>query len=96
MITRMGLLSQEEAQRRAEELDGWALKDGAISKEEKRDDFAGSIDLVNRIAAVAEELNHHPDLEVSWDTVTITITTHSEGGLTPSDFELAERLDALA
>ena len=44
----------------------------------------------------AEEMGHHPDLEVSWDTVTVTITTHSEGGLTANDFELAARIDGLA
>ena len=91
----MGLLSQDEAQRRAAALDGWELKNAALSKNVKCGDFAGSVELVNRIAAVAEEMNHHPDLEVSWDTVKITITTHSEGGLTASDFELAARVDAL-
>ena len=40
-------------------------------------------------------MNHHPDLEISWDTVKVTITTHSEGGLTAGDFELAARIDAL-
>ena len=43
----------------------------------------------------AEDMGHHPDVEISWDTVTVTITTHSEGGLTANDFELAARLDAL-
>ena len=92
----MGLLSQDEAQQRAEGLDGWALKDAMLTKEVKGDDFASSVRLVNRIAEVAEEMNHHPDLEISWDTVRISITTHSEGGLTASDFELAARIDALA
>ena len=44
----------------------------------------------------AEELGHHPDLEISWATVTVRISTHSEGGLTAADFELAARIDALA
>jgi 4a-hydroxytetrahydrobiopterin dehydratase len=95
MIRLMGLLSQDEASRRVAELDGWTLKDDALVKEAKCGDFAGSVELVNRIAAVAEEMNHHPDLEVSWDTVRITVTTHSEGGLTAADFELAARLDGL-
>jgi 4a-hydroxytetrahydrobiopterin dehydratase len=51
---------------------------------------------VNAITPEAEEMNHHPDLEISWKTVTVTITTHSEGGLTEGDFELAGRIDALA
>ena len=56
----------------------------------------GSVDFVNELAPVAEEMNHHPDLAISWDTVTVTITTHSEGGLTAADFELAEQIDGLA
>ena len=50
---------------------------------------------MNRVAPVAEDMNHHPDLAISWDTVTVTITTHSEGGLTENDFTLAERIDGL-
>ena len=55
-----------------------------------------SVDLVNRLAPVAEEMNHHPDLEISWNKVTVTLSTHSEGGLTENDFELAGRIDGLA
>ena len=51
---------------------------------------------VNELLPVAEEMNHHPDLAISWDTVTVTVTTHSEGGLTAADFDLAERIDGLA
>ena len=60
------------------------------------DDFAGSVEFVNRLAPVAEEMNHHPDLEISWNKVTVSITTHSEGGLTENDFELAGRISRLA
>ena len=52
------------------------------------------MDFVNRLTPEAEEMNHHPDLAISWNTVTVTITTHSEGGLTANDFELARRIDA--
>ena len=92
----MALLAQEEVDRRLAGLGGWSLRDGSIVREVECGDFAGSVDLVNRIAPVAEELSHHPDLAISWDTVTIAITTHSEGGLTASDFDLAERVDAVA
>ena len=54
------------------------------------------MDFVNRLAPVAEEMNHHPDLQVSWNKVTVSITTHSEGGLTENDFELAKSIDPLA
>ena len=59
----------------------------------KRGDFKGSVDFVNRLTPEAEEMNHHPDLAISWNKVTVTITTHSEGGLTAADFELARRID---
>ena len=64
-------------------LDGWE-RDGRRDRasEFERGDFAGSVGFVNRITPVAEEMNHHPDLAISWNKVTVTITNHSEGGLT--------------
>ena len=53
------------------------------------------MDFVNRLTPAAEEMEHHPDLEISWKTVTVTLSTHSEGGLTGADFELAGKIDAL-
>ena len=91
----MALLEENEVEGRLSELDGWARDGKAIVKEYSCGDFAGSVDLVNRIAPVAEEMNHHPDLAISWSTVSVTISTHSEGGLTAADFELAGRIDAL-
>ena len=92
----MALLSDEEIEERVGFLDGWTRDGEAITKDFKRDEFTGSVGFVNEVMPVAEELNHHPDLAISWDTVTVTISTHSEGGLTASDFELAERIDALS
>jgi 4a-hydroxytetrahydrobiopterin dehydratase len=91
----MPLLSDEEVEARLADLSGWEREGDAIRKEFKRGDFKGSVHFINRITEVAEEMNHHPDLEVSWDTVTVSITTHAEGGLTENDFELASKLDAL-
>ena len=91
----MTLLEESEVERRLSELDGWAGEGEAIVKAYSCGDFAGSVGFVNRIAPVAEEMNHHPDLAISWSTVTVTISTHSEGGLTAADFELAGRIDAL-
>ena len=51
---------------------------------------------MNRITPPAEEMNHHPDLAISWNKVTVSLSTHSQGGLTESDFELAARIDPLA
>lgn len=91
----MARLDDAEIESRLAELEGWERAGEAIRKEFKRDDFVGSVNFVSALVEPAEEMGHHPDLEISWDTVTVTITTHSEGGLTANDFELAARLDAL-
>ena len=91
----MALLNDEEIDGRLQALSGWEREGDAISKDFKGADFKESVALVNRIMPVAEAMNHHPDLAISWDTVTVTISTHSEGGLTANDFDLAARIDAL-
>jgi 4a-hydroxytetrahydrobiopterin dehydratase len=91
----MARLSDSEIDDRLGGLDGWRRSGEAIVKEFDNGDFKGSVEFVNRLTPEAEEMNHHPDLEISWKTVTVTITTHSEGGLTEGDFELASRIDAL-
>ena len=91
----MARLEAGEIEARLAKLDGWSRQGEALVREEKSENFLGSMEFVNRVAPVAEGMNHHPDLAISWDTVTVTITTHSEGGLTENDFTLAERIDAL-
>jgi 4a-hydroxytetrahydrobiopterin dehydratase len=92
----MALLSAEQVEARLAELSGWQHSDAAISKQFKCGDFVGSVKFVESLVEPAEEMGHHPDLEMSWDTVTVTISTHSEGGLTAADFELAGKVDALS
>ena len=92
----MSRLDEEEVERRLAELPEWGRAGEAITREFECGDFAGSVEFVNRLTPVAEEMNHHPDLAISWSTVTVTISTHSEGGLTAADFELARRIDGLA
>lgn len=92
----MALLGDAEIEQRLGGLSGWERSGDAIRKSFKRDDFVGSVRFVSSLVEPAEEMNHHPDVAVSWDTVTVTISTHSEGGLTAADFELAEKIDALA
>ena len=92
----MALLSDDEVQERLGQLDGWERKDGSIARTFQFEDFQGSVDFVNRITPPAEELSHHPDLEISWNKVTVTLSTHSEGGLTGNDFTLAEQIQELA
>ena len=89
-------LDDEEIEAQLTELDGWARDGESIVREFDRGDFVGSVRFVDAIVAPAEELGHHPDLEISWATVKVTITTHSEGGLTAADFELAKRIDDLS
>jgi 4a-hydroxytetrahydrobiopterin dehydratase len=90
------LLERDEVEQRVDEADGWDLEGQAIVKQFKRGDFSGAVALVNAIEPVANEHNHHPDISISWETVTVMITTHSAGGLTAADFELAARIDTLA
>jgi 4a-hydroxytetrahydrobiopterin dehydratase len=92
----VALLSDAEIEEKLAGLSGWERQGEAIAKSFKRDDFVGSVRFVDGLVEPAEEMNHHPDVSISWDTVTVTISTHSEGGLTAGDFELAARIDALA
>lgn len=92
----MALLSESEIDARLAELSDWERTGPAITKRFERGDFVGSVAFVSSLVEPAEAMNHHPDLEVSWGTVTVTLSTHSEGGLTESDFELAAKIDQLA
>ncbi len=92
----MARLEENEIERRLSELPEWSRSGEAITRELECGDFAGSVELVKQLTPVAEEMNHHPDLAISWSKVTVTISTHSEGGLTAADFELARKIDALA
>jgi 4a-hydroxytetrahydrobiopterin dehydratase len=92
----MALLGDSEIEQRLGELDGWERDGEAIVKTFERGDFVGSVRFVESLVEPAEAMNHHPDLEISWDKVKVSISTHSEGGLTAGDFELAAKIDALA
>ena len=91
----MAVLSDEEVAKRLEGSQ-WEREGDAIAREYKLDDFAAAMAFVNRVAEVAEAANHHPDILVhSWNRVRLTLSTHSEGGLTDNDFELARTIDGL-
>jgi 4a-hydroxytetrahydrobiopterin dehydratase len=89
-------LSDEEIEARLSEHPGWERSGDAIAKTFERGDFVGSVRFVESLVNPAEAMNHHPDLEISWDKVTVSLSTHSEGGVTAADFELAAKIDALA
>jgi len=92
----VALLGDAEIEAKLAALPGWERAGDAIEKEFKREDFVGSVRFVEALVDPAETMNHHPDLAISWDTVKVTISTHSEGGLTAADFELAGKIDDLA
>ncbi len=94
----MTLLSDAEIEQRLATVGEWR-RDGRdlIVRDLKLDDFASAIAFVNRVAEVAEQANHHPDMLLhGWNHVRLTLSTHSQGGLTAADFELAARIDRLA
>ena len=78
-------------------MSGWQREGEALVRELKFDDFAQAMAYVNRVADLAEEVNHHPDILVhGWNHVRLTLTTHSAGGLTDNDFQMARRVDQLS
>jgi 4a-hydroxytetrahydrobiopterin dehydratase len=92
----MAKLTEEQIGEKMGEIEGWEREGAAITKNFDRGDFVGSVKFVDSIVEPAEEMNHHPDLSISWSEVKVTLSTHSEGGLTDNDFELAAKIDALA
>jgi 4a-hydroxytetrahydrobiopterin dehydratase len=92
----MALLTDEEINERLKELDGWRQRGEYIVKSFDRGDFVGSVKFVDSIVEPAEEMNHHPDIAISWSQVEVALSTHAEGGVTENDFELAKKVEALA
>ena len=92
----MAVLSDDEIQERLGGAEGWERDGDSLRKVFDRGDFTGSVDFVNKITPAAEEMNHHPDLAISWSKVTVSLSTHSEGGITANDFELARKIDEQA
>jgi 4a-hydroxytetrahydrobiopterin dehydratase len=73
----------------------WQIEGDEIVKVVKFADFASALAYINSVGAVAEELNHHPDIDLRYDTVTLRCSTHYLGGITENDFALAARIDQL-
>ncbi len=89
------LLSDTEISDRLRDSD-WTLEGQHIVRDWKFKDFAEAMAFVNRVAGTAEEANHHPDILIhGWNKVRLSLTNHSAGGLTETDFEVAERFDRL-
>jgi 4a-hydroxytetrahydrobiopterin dehydratase len=92
------LLDDAQIDERLASVAGWRRGEGSsIVRDLAFEDFAAAIDFVNRVAELAESTNHHPDILVhGWNKVRLTLSTHSQGGLTDADFGLARRIDELA
>lgn len=97
----MTLLEDAEVERGLAELEGWRLvregESAAIAREWRLADFAAALAFVQRVGEAAERANHHPDILLhGWNRVSLTLSTHSEGGLTAADMRLAAAIDGLA
>ena len=90
------LLDPDEITRQLPDLPGWRLADGALRRSITAADFLTAVRIVDDIATAAEDMDHHPDLDIRWRTVHIASSTHSAGGVTQYDIELAHRIAAIA
>ncbi|MDT7886598.1 MAG: 4a-hydroxytetrahydrobiopterin dehydratase [Thermoproteota archaeon] len=92
----MAKLDEIEIKKRLENLKGWKVEGIYLVKHLKFDNFVSAVNFINKIVPIAEELEHHPDLELkNYNELVIRITTHDEGGITELDFELAKKIDEL-
>ena len=91
----MASLNPNEISQRLGKMPGWLYRENAISKKYTFDSFMPGIQFVNKIAEAAESAGHHPDITISYNVVGISLSTHSAGGVTPKDFDLAARIDQI-
>ncbi|HEY6206353.1 MAG TPA: 4a-hydroxytetrahydrobiopterin dehydratase, partial [Chthoniobacterales bacterium] len=90
------LIKTGELKERMKKVPEWELEKKHIERTFEFDDFQDAIDFVNAVAEVAEEEEHHPDIDIRYSKVRLVLSTHSKGGLTDLDFALAERIDTLS
>lgn len=86
------LLSDDEVERQLHDLPGWSRDGAALTATYDAPDFPSAVRLVDEVADEAEQMGHHPDIDIRWRTVTFALSTHSEGGLTQLDVELAHQI----
>lgn len=90
------LLSSSEIKDSLKRIPEWEHEKKAIERTYEFDDFTQAMDFVNGVAEIAEEDDHHPEIEIRYNKVTLKLSTHAEGGLTELDFDIAEKIDTLA
>src|SRR3954470_6117717 len=91
----MAVLSDEQVDAALPDLNGWERKDGALRRSIKFPAFLDGIDAVRRVGERADQKDHHPDIDIRWRTVTFALVTHSEGGITDKDVEMAKEIDGI-
>ena len=91
----MAVLTDEQVDAALPDLDGWEHSDGTLHRSIKFPAFLDGIDSVRRVGERAEQKDHHPDIDIRWRTVTFTLVTHSEGGITEKDLEMAREIDSI-
>jgi 4a-hydroxytetrahydrobiopterin dehydratase len=96
MPTKETTYDQTQIAERLKALPGWYFEDGWIRRVYKTDGWPTTLMLVNAVGFVAEAADHHPDLSVTWGRITVKLSTHSAGGITDKDFELARRIEDAA
>jgi 4a-hydroxytetrahydrobiopterin dehydratase len=89
------VLSTEEVAAGLRGLADWSGDPSSITRTAALPSFAAAIGVVDRVAEVAEEMDHHPDIDIRWRTLTFTCATHSAGGVTGGDLALARRIDEI-
>jgi 4a-hydroxytetrahydrobiopterin dehydratase len=91
----MAVLTDDQVDAALPDLDGWERSDGALRRSVKFPAFLDGIDAVRRVAEHAEAQDHHPDIDIRWRTVTFTLVTHSAGGITDKDVQMARDIDGM-
>jgi 4a-hydroxytetrahydrobiopterin dehydratase len=89
-------MSKPEIQQKLKEMRDWSHQGKSIHKRYTFKSFMPAIGFVNKIAEAAEKANHHPDITINYNVVSIGLSTHSEGGVTQQDFDLAKQIDQIA
>lgn len=89
----MPALSAQEVQAHLNKLNGWQIEDGQLVKTFRFKSFRDSLEFVNRVGELAEQAEHHPDIDIRYSQVRLSLVTHDAGGLTAKDFELAAQAD---
>ena len=91
----MAALSNEAIQQRLAKMQGWSYQGKELRKKFTFKSFLPGIEFVNKIAQAAESAGHHPDITINYNVVGIDLSTHSEGGVTEMDFDLASKIDQI-